>query len=271
LTNAQELELKDELQIARAQQDPDKYMRIQGLLLVHRGFQETDAADIIGVGRRTLQDWIHRYRCNGIAGLDKGPYLGGKSKLSDEQKSELAEIIAAGPEAAGYDTGVWIAPIIVELVKKRYGVSYSSSRIARTLHDLRFSLQYPTKKFPKADEEAQERWLTQKLPDIKKSEEGKRRSAVSRRVEFPAVGIVPSELGSDRRGVLRADPAGSQKRQGNGGRENRKGPEMAFAFRRVVQCRFVHSFPHTACSLLRRNQSPSDHRQCAVSQGPKSA
>jgi len=168
LSKAQELELKDELQIASAQQDLDKYVRIQGLLLVHRGFRETDAADIIGVGRRTLQDWIYRYRCNGIASLDKGPYPGGKSKLSDEQKAELAEIIAAGPEAAGYDTEVWIAPTIVELVKKRYGVSYSSSQIARILHDLRFSLQYPTKKFPKADEEAQERWLANELSEIKK-------------------------------------------------------------------------------------------------------
>jgi transposase len=52
----------------------------------------------------------------------------------------LAGIIAAGPEAAGFDTGVWIAPVVVELVKERYGVSYSSSQIARILHDLKFSL-----------------------------------------------------------------------------------------------------------------------------------
>lgn len=174
LSKAQEIQLKAEFQIARGQQDLDKYVRIQGLLLVHRGFRETDAADIIGVGRRTLQDWICRYRGNGIAGLDKGPYPGGKAKLSDEQKAELAQIIAAGPEAAGYDTGVWIAPIIVELVRKRYGVSYSSSQIARILHDLRFSVQYPTKKFPKADEQAQERWLTQELPEIKKKRRRKR-------------------------------------------------------------------------------------------------
>ncbi len=36
------------------------------------------------------------------------------------------------------------------------------------------------KEIPKADKEAQERWLTQELPEIKKSEEGKGRSAVSR-------------------------------------------------------------------------------------------
>lgn len=168
LTNAQEHELKEEFQIARAQQDLDRYVRIQGLLLVHRGFRETDAADIIGVGRRTLQDWIHRYRSRGIAALVKGPYPGGKPKLSQEQKFDLAAIIAAGPEAAGFDTGVWIAPIVAELVKKRYGVSYSSSQIARILHDLRFSVQYPTKRLSKADEEAQEKWLTQELSEIKK-------------------------------------------------------------------------------------------------------
>lgn len=174
LTRAQEIELNAEFQTARAHQDLDKYVRVQGLLLVHRGFRETEAADIVGVGRRTLQDWIHRYRNNGIAGLVKGPYPGGKPKLTDEQKSELAALIASGPEAAGFDTGVWIAPIVVELVKKRYGVSYSSSQIARILHDLRFSVQYPTKRLSKADEEAQEKWLAQELSEIKKKRTRKR-------------------------------------------------------------------------------------------------
>ncbi len=168
LANSQRFELEEEFQIARSQQDLDRYVRIQGLLLVNRGFRETDAADIIGVGRRTLQDWIRRYRDRGIAGLAKGPFPGGKSKLSQEQKSDLATIIAAGPEAAGFDTGVWIAPIVVELVKRRYGVSYSSSQIARILHDLRFSVQYPTKRLAKADEQAQEKWLIQELSEIKK-------------------------------------------------------------------------------------------------------
>ncbi len=168
LTMAQERELNEEYQVAKAHKDLDMCLRIQGLRLVHRGFRETDAADTIGVGRRTLQDWIHRYRDRGISGLFKGPYPGGKPKLSEEQRADLAAIIAAGPEAAGFDTGVWIAPMVVELVKQRYGVSYSSSQIARILHDLRFSMQYPTKRFAKADKEAQHQWRTHELPRIKK-------------------------------------------------------------------------------------------------------
>jgi transposase len=168
LTMAQERELNQRYQAAKAQKDLDMCLRIQGLRLVHRGLREVDAADTIGVGRRTLQDWIHRYRDRGISGLVKGPYPGGKSKLSEEQKADLASIIAAGPEAAGFESGVWIAPMVVKLVKDRYGVAYSSSQISRILHDLRFSVQYPTKRLSKGDEKAQKRWVIRELPKIKK-------------------------------------------------------------------------------------------------------
>jgi transposase len=156
LTRTQEQELNEQYQVAKTRKDLDMCLRIQGLRLVHRGFRETDVADTIGVGRRTLQDWIRRYRDRGIFGLIKGPYPGGKPRLSQEQKSDLARIIEEGPEAAGFDTGLWIAPMVVKLVKDRYGVSYSSSQISRILHNLRFSVQYPTKKLSKADEKAEE-------------------------------------------------------------------------------------------------------------------
>jgi transposase len=170
LSGSQEAELKDRYQSARARKDLDMCLRIQGLLLVHRGNTESAAADMIGVGRRTLQVWIRRYRQQGISGLVKGPYLGGRSRLTEDQKAELSAIIAAGPENAGFDIGVWIAPMVVKLVKDLYGVSYSSSQIGRILHELRFSLQYPTRKPSKADEKAEEQWRAEELPAIKKSQ-----------------------------------------------------------------------------------------------------
>lgn len=168
----QEAELKKKYQEAKGQKDLDMCLRIQGLLLVHRGNPETVAADMIGVGRRTLQDWIHRYRKRGISGIVKGPYLGGRSRLTEEQKAELSGIIAAGPEKAGLDTGVWVAPMVVNLVKDLYGVSYSVSQVGRILHKLRFSLQYPTRKPSKGDEKAEEQWRAEDLPAIKKSRPG---------------------------------------------------------------------------------------------------
>ncbi len=41
-------------------------------------------------------------------------------RLNLDQKLELAIVIRQGPENSGLDTGVWMAPIIVDLVKRRF-------------------------------------------------------------------------------------------------------------------------------------------------------
>lgn len=168
LSDHERRDLAAEYQNARSHDDLDRCLRIQGLLLVSRGNRETDVAEVIGVGRRTLQDWIHRYRIMGILGLTKGPFLGSKSRLTDEQKAELSRIIAAGPQEAGLDTGVWTTTIIVKLVKDVFGVSYHPDHMGKILHGLRFSVQYPEKSLSKADEKAQQRWRLEELPAIKK-------------------------------------------------------------------------------------------------------
>lgn len=168
LSEHERRELAAEYQDARFRDDLDRCLRIQGLLLVSRGNRETDVAEVIGVGRRTLQDWIHRYRLMGISGLTKGPFLGSKSRLTDEQKVELSRIIAAGPQEAGLDTGVWTTTIIAKLVRDRFGVSYHPDHMGKILHGLRFSVQYPGKQLSKADEKAQQTWILEELPAIKK-------------------------------------------------------------------------------------------------------
>jgi len=168
LTEQQRSKLSEEFQRARGNKDLDMCLRIQALLLVSQGSREIDAANIVGVGRRTVQDWIHRYRQGGISGLAKGPFQGGKSKLTDEQKAELSRIIEAGPQDAGLDTGVWTTPIIAKLVKDLFGVSYHPDYMGRLLHKLGYSVQYPGKKSSKTDENLQMTWRLNELPKIKK-------------------------------------------------------------------------------------------------------
>jgi len=164
-------DLAAQYRYARFHRDLETCLRIQALLLVSRGNRETDVAQVIGVGRRTLQDWIHRYRARKILGLIKGPFKGAKSRLTDEQKAELSHIIAAGPLEAGLDTGIWTTPIIVKLVRDLFGVSYHPDHMGKILHRLRFSVQYPGKTLSKADEKAQQTWRLEELPAIKKKRE----------------------------------------------------------------------------------------------------
>jgi len=168
LTEQRRGELSEEFQRARGNKDLDMCLRIQALLLVSQGSREIDAANIVGVGRRTVQDWIHRYRQGGIAALAKGPFQGGKSKLTDEQKAELSRIIEAGPQNADLDTGVWTTPIIVKLVRDLFGVSYHPDYMGKLLHKLGYSVQCPGKKSSKTDENLQMTWRLNELPKIKK-------------------------------------------------------------------------------------------------------
>jgi putative transposase len=168
LSEQERRDLAVEYQDARFQGDLDRCLRIQALLLVSRGNRETDVAQVVGVGRRTLQDWIHRYRRKGIPALTKGPFKGAKPRLTDAQKAELSRIIAAGPQEAGLDTGVWTTPIIVKLVRDLFGVSYHADHMGKILHGLRFSVQYPGKSLSKADKRVQQTWRLEELPAIKK-------------------------------------------------------------------------------------------------------
>lgn len=168
LTEQQHTELTDEFRVARGNKDLDMCLRIQALLLVSRGHREADTAAAIGVGYRTVQDWIHRFRKGGLPRLRKGPFEGGKSRLTDEQKRELSRIVEAGPQEAGLDTGVWTTSIVAKLVRDLFGISYHPDHVGRVLHRLGYSVQYPGRSLSKADENLQRTWLRDELPEIKK-------------------------------------------------------------------------------------------------------
>lgn len=168
LAEAQREELVIEFQRARDGKDLDMASRIQGLLLVSEGMGERRAAQIVGVGRRTLQDWIFRFRQNGLKGLVKGPYLGRRPKLSPDQLRELAQLIERGPENAGLDTGVWTAPLVARMVNKLFGIRYHPDHMRKILRRLGFTVQLPRRELSRADPVDQSRWLTQELAVLKK-------------------------------------------------------------------------------------------------------
>ena len=107
VSNTQAEELIQAYRVATARKDFDLAKRIQCLLLVSSGMAERQAAEIVGVKRRTLQEWIFKYRRGGLAALEKGPYPGRSPKLTKAQLEELGRIIEQGPESVGLDSGVW--------------------------------------------------------------------------------------------------------------------------------------------------------------------
>jgi transposase len=168
LSEAQEEELGQAYQPPRARKDLDMVQRIQGLLPVNDGMSEKKAARIVGVGHRTLQDWIFKFRRGGLEALVKGPFPGRRPKLTPEQFEELAVLIEQGPEEVGLDTGVWTSRLVVNLVRKRFGVKYHPDHMRKILRRLGFSVQVPKRLLSRADPEEESQWLDQELAGLKK-------------------------------------------------------------------------------------------------------
>ena len=101
---------------------------------------------------------------------------GAAPRLSEQQRAELSALVEKGPLAAGYQSGVWTGPMIGDLIEQRFGVRYHAHYIPELLHQLGFSVQRPRKRLARADVEAQEYWLRERFPAIKKK---RRRAAAS--------------------------------------------------------------------------------------------
>ena len=94
----------------------------------------TAAAD-----RQTLPDWVHRFNIEGADGLLDRKLGGRRSKLTAEQKAELAEIVEAGPDLEQTGLVRWRRVDLKAEIETRFGVVYHERSVSRLLHELSFS------------------------------------------------------------------------------------------------------------------------------------
>ena len=115
--------------------------RVTVLLGIARGESVERAAVGVGVSRATGYAWLRAFLTEGAAGL-RVHWRGGRpAKLTPTQREQLAAIITAGPEAAGFPTGCWHALLIQQVIAREFGVQYNVHYLAHLLDTLGFSFQ----------------------------------------------------------------------------------------------------------------------------------
>lgn len=153
---------------AAARGDLDTWRRARAIRRYIDGRKVTAIMAEIDVGRSTINTWLRWYETAGVDGLKPRKAPGAAPKLDAAQREELTRIIEGGPLDAGFTSGVWTGPMVGQLIRNRYGVSYHNHHVPRLLHQLGFSVQRPRKRLSRADLEAQATWLRDRLPEIKK-------------------------------------------------------------------------------------------------------
>ncbi|HOX44544.1 MAG TPA: winged helix-turn-helix domain-containing protein [Myxococcota bacterium] len=102
----------------------------------------------------------------GIEGPRLRRHPGGISRLSEEQKEKLAEMVVAGALVHGFDTDLWTLPRVAEMIRLKFGIENESLQVSRILKRLEFSSQKPTKKAREQDEEAVAQWRNEEWARI---------------------------------------------------------------------------------------------------------
>ena len=135
------------------------------LAVVH--YQDTEqAATVLQLSVAQVKTYVHKFLCYGVTGVAFKQPAGRRPKLTPAQKQELSHLIEAGPPTCGLSGACWRSPMIQQLIKERFGVSYSVFYIAQLLKNLGFSYQKAAFVSDHLDEVARRRWRCRVWPDI---------------------------------------------------------------------------------------------------------
>ena len=148
--------------------------RLRAIALLQRELPVHVVADRLGVDRRSVRRWKRAHRRQGRAGLRARPAAGRPSKLSPMQRRHLARLVVAGPEAAGYRTGLWTCRRIVELIHERFNVLYHPDHVGRLLRACGFSPQRPQPRAKERDDRRVREWVQIDWATVKKTAPARR-------------------------------------------------------------------------------------------------
>lgn len=123
--------------------------RLRAVILV--GYDRTtqeEAARRCEVNVRNLRKWLALYRDGGFEALSNFKYKGRPARLNAEQLDELKEIVEKGPEEEAFESGIWTAAMVMDVIFRKFGVKYSASMVQKILRKLGFSFKLPQKNSP---------------------------------------------------------------------------------------------------------------------------
>lgn len=138
-------------QAARASSNATQARRLLAIAAVYDGLTRTRAAEIGGMDRQTLRDWVHRFNEAWPDGLVNRTAPGAEAKLTPVQLAALAEIVETGPDPATDRIVRWRRVDLKEVIEKRFGVTYHERSVSRLLNDLGFAHLSARPKHPEQD------------------------------------------------------------------------------------------------------------------------
>jgi len=132
-------------------------IRLYAVYQVSLGKPSRELEVLYNTSFKQVTNWVHRFEKEGIKGLTDKPGRGRTPKLSEEQCQALRQVILTEtPEKYGYNTVTWTGPLLIEFVKKEFGITYKKAQIYNIIKSLGLTYQRGRGIYPESDPVAQE-------------------------------------------------------------------------------------------------------------------
>lgn len=138
------------------EKDGQVVRRLLAIALILEGHSRTQAAEMSGMERQTLRDWVHRYNAAGVAGLISRVAPGPAPLLSEARMAELLALVMQGPDPETDKVVRWRCLDLRDRVARQFSIVVTERTIGRWLRKLKLTRLQPRPIHPKTDVAAQE-------------------------------------------------------------------------------------------------------------------
>ena len=98
------------------------YRLATALICYGEGRGINEIAILFGISFKTVVNWLLKFMSGGIDWVMGKHYhgRGRKEKLTKAQQKQLHDMVAQGPEAHGFSSGIWNCAMIAELILLKF-------------------------------------------------------------------------------------------------------------------------------------------------------
>ena len=145
-----------------------KQRRLEAGRLFAKGRSPGLVARELTVSRQSACRWFAIWQEGGMKQLRGAGRAGRKGYLTEAQLQAFEQSLKKGPQELGYETPLWTAPRIADLIERQTGVRYHTDHIYRLLQKMGWSCQRPVGRALERNEAVIRHWKRHRLPAIKK-------------------------------------------------------------------------------------------------------
>ena len=125
--------------------------RLLAIALLLDGYSRDAAAELNGMTRQTLRDWVHRFNAGGVAGLRSRTGPGRSPMLTGVQMEELKAIAIKGPDPERNKVVRWRRVDLCEEIASRWSVKVCEQTVGSWLRRFGMTRLQPRPYHPKKD------------------------------------------------------------------------------------------------------------------------